>query len=177
MIVTLSTFSHICGPPVGPLWEMSLQDLWLFFSRIVWSWVLSFMCSSYIFWILPLVDHVICKYLLLCSRLLLGFDFTILYSEVQKLLSLMCSHWFIFAFVVFAQEDTSREPCQRVYRCQCKKHSETELLTSGREKERLGRGRKQNGGRTDGPVLSLVPEQTEGAFESRSESISWQAKG
>ena len=58
-------------------------------------------------WILSLISHIICKHFLPFSSL--SFYFVMVSFAVQKFLSLIRSHLFIFAFVFFAWEDRSKK--------------------------------------------------------------------
>ena len=86
--------------------KMSIQVFWPFFNWVVcfWCWVI---WAVYLFWILTLISHIICKYFLPFSRL--SFILLMVSFTVQKLLSLIRSHLFTFAFISITLGDRSKK--------------------------------------------------------------------
>ena len=96
----------ICVYPVG---KMSLQVFWPFFKQFVCFLAIELYELFIDFYYEPLIGHIICKYF----SHSVGYLFVLLmvFFAVQRLLSLIRSHLFIFAFVSFALGDRSKKYC------------------------------------------------------------------
>ena len=107
--MTLSTFSHVYWPSVGPLWRSVYSGPLLIFDWIFWwHWLInSFMNSLLIVDINLLSDILLVNmfsHLVGCLFILLIVSFA-----VQKLISLVSSHLFNFSFVSLAWGDISEK--------------------------------------------------------------------
>ena len=102
MIMMLSIFSHVCWPCECLLWK-NFQVFCPFFDWVVWFLLLSYMNSSCMLDINPLSVISFANIFPHSAGCL--FILLMVLFAVQKLLSLISSHLFIFVFDLRSQKD------------------------------------------------------------------------
>ena len=93
--------------------EMSIQAFCPFFNRVVGFLVLSCVSCLYILEIKPFVSCIVWIYFLPFSKLSFCVFFMVSFA-VQKLISLIRSCWFIFAFISIALGDQPKKTFVRL---------------------------------------------------------------